>query len=73
MHVYKSILLPILVNGIYSQKSSDVVQIYPKGSVTQSGPHYEIDLQAYYKFMYTYFMARHNIVKLQRTIYDSPE
>jgi len=68
MHVYKSILLPILVNGIYSQKSSDVVQIYPKGSVTQSGPHYEIDLQAYYKFM-----ARHNIVKLQRTIYDSPE
>lgn len=47
--------------------------IYPKGSVTQSGPHYGMDVQAYYKFMYTYLMARDNIVKLQGSICDCAE
>jgi len=66
-------LKPYIHKNKKTNKEYHSFLIYPKGSVTQSGPHYEMDLQAYYKFMYTYFMARHNIVKLQRTIYDSPE
>lgn len=49
-----------------SKKMEHTFTVYSKGSVTQSGPHYDMNIEAYHKFINAYEMIKNKVIKHQQ-------